>query len=473
VGEQVYAYHAGVPIVSISGGSFYFHTGGDQADGVDPAAEETVADAYRSAVDQIAALPAGTVRGANGLAAALGARQTPTSPGGGTPKPEDEPKPLAACTTPPVRVAKGTSSKSTNEKPKGVAGPASFVPTYDDPQPAYAWEGQYKWRTFSTPSQATGAKLFGTIFAPLSMRKGRPDARFGARRPAVVIGPGSGPGVQAFYQWAARDLAGHGYIAITIDPQGVGYSETFPAGGCSVGAEAHALCPGVPFQQATNYVDGIRSGIDYLLSSEDPWRAHVDPALVGIAGHSLSARGVSWLQGIDARVRAAVAWDNLASDLAGDAGSPSGGGTGGSLIGGEIPGESEPVTPRVPSLGEASDAYGTDNPTNMSPDLKKTGYEVWRAHGMPAMEVVFKGATHDDWAQSATTTAAVAERIQRFEYYTRAWFDRWLLSDASATTRLLARSVDGQPLSEELSTKFHSAAFLDGHDCPNLSEGCS
>jgi hypothetical protein len=29
------------------------------------------------------------------------------------------------------------------------------------------------------------------------------------------------------------------------------------------------------------------------------------------------------------------------------------------------------------------------------------------------------------------------------------------------------------PLSEMLSTKFNSAAFIDGHDCPNLAEGCA
>src|SRR4029077_18604510 len=119
----------------------------------------------------------------------------------------------------------------------GLGGVSGQVPTYDEPQPRYPWEGQYQWRTFSTPSRATGAKLFGTIFAPLQLGRGQPDARFGTRRPAVVIGPGSGPGVQAFYQWAARDLAGHGYIAITIDPQGVGFSETFPAGGCGLSSE--------------------------------------------------------------------------------------------------------------------------------------------------------------------------------------------------------------------------------------------
>ncbi|MCW3018272.1 MAG: hypothetical protein JWN10_580, partial [Solirubrobacterales bacterium] len=278
-----------------------------------------------------------------------------------------------------------------------------------------------------------------------------------------------------FYQWSARDLAGHGYIAITIDPQGVGFSETFPAGGCSVSIEAgpNGLCPGVPFQQSGNYIDALESGVDYALSEADPWHRHVNPSLVGIAGHSLSARAASWLQGEDTRVRALVAWDNLASHLQGDAGSPSGGGIAGSLIGGELPSESEPVTPRVASLGEASDNKGTTEPTNEDPNQKKTAYELWRANRVPAMEVVFKGASHLDWGQSSTTTEKKAEELQHFEYYTRAWFDRWLLGDASATERLLAPMVDGVPLAEVISSKFNSAAYLDGHDCPVLTEGCS
>ena len=474
VGEQVYAYDAGIPVVSVSGGSFYFHTSGDQVAGVDPTEEERVAQAYRSSIEQIAALPPGTVVAANGVAAELGAHQTPTSPGGGKPIAADEPKAVEKCPTPHIRHG-GTSAASTDERPLGVSAGLGLVPTYDEPFPSYPWEGQYRSRTFTTPSRATGAELYGTIFAPLDMGKGMPDSRFGSRRPVVVIGPGSGPGDQAFYQWSARDLAGHGYIAITIDPQGVGFSETFPAGGCSVSIEAgpNGLCPGVPFQQSGNYIDALESGVDYALSEADPWHRHVNPSLVGIAGHSLSARAASWLQGEDTRVRALVAWDNLASNLQGDAGSPSGGGIAGSLIGGELPSESEPVTPRVASLGEASDNKGTTEPTNEDPNQKKTAYELWRANRVPAMEVVFKGASHLDWGQSSTTTEKKAEELEHFEYYTRAWFDRWLLGDASATERLLAPMVDGVPLAEVISSKFNSAAYLDGHDCPVLTEGCS
>jgi hypothetical protein len=350
----------------------------------------------------------------------------------------------------------------------GVSVALGQVPSYDQPYPAYSWEGKWQSATFTYPSNATGACLSGTVFAPASLKSGYPDARFGARRPAVVIGPGSGPGVEAFYQWSARDLAGHGYVAVTIDPQGVGNSATFGSPACKApsASDPTGACPGVPFQQAMNYVDGIETGLTFLTSAYDPYRSSVDPRELGVAGHSLSARAVSYAQMIDRRIKAIVAWDNLASNLDGDAGSPSGGGVAGDLIGGELPGNSTPVTPKVPSLGEASDARGTTEPTNSSPDQKKTAYEVWRHAGVPSMEVVFKGATHDDWAQSKLTTSDT--KLREFEYYTRAWFDRFLLADTGATARLLAATVDGQPLSAMLSSTFHSAASLDGIDCENL-----
>jgi hypothetical protein len=283
--------------------------------------------------------------------------------------------------------------------------------------------------------------------------------------------PGSGPGVQSFYHWAARDLAAHGYVAVTIDPQGVGRSETFGRDGCDP-AGGIAACPGVPFQQAGNYVDALQSGIDYVLSSRNPWRAAVDANEVGIAGHSLAARAASYLQGVDRRVKAVVAWDNLASDLQGDSGSASGGGAAGALIGGELPGQGTPVRPRVPALGQANDNPGSTQPANRDPDLKKPGFALWRKSGQPSMELAFAGAGHLDWAQTHTTSAAKKVLFKRFAYYTRAWFDRWLRHDRSATARLLARKVDGVDLPTLLSSKFRSAAFLDGRDCADLAKAC-
>jgi hypothetical protein len=172
-------------------------------------------------------------------------------------------------------------------------------------------------------------------------------------------------------------------------------------------------------------------------------------------------------------VGALVAWDNLASDLQGDAGSPSGGGAAGSLIGGELPGGSMPVTPRVPALGEANDKTGTTEPANTDPDQKKTAFSTWRAAGQPAMQVVFTGSGHLDWAQAPSNrTAAKEAELKLFEYYTRAWFDRWLRGDTGADRRLLARTVDGKPVGDVLSDKWRSGAAFDGRDCADVRAGC-
>jgi hypothetical protein len=91
------------------------------------------------------------------------------------------------------------------------------------------------------------------------------------------------------------------------------------------------------------------------------------------------------------------------------------------------------------------------------------------------METVFKNASHLDWAQSINNSKSDEPSLEAFEYYTRAWFDLYLRHDRAATARLLARTVDGKPLSTLLSSQFLSAAFLPAEhvDCPDLVETCA
>jgi dienelactone hydrolase len=338
---------------------------------------------------------------------------------------------------------------------------ASFsdpVPVYEDPPPAYAWEGDWQSQNVTFPSRATHATLTGVLFAP----KVLPAHVV----PVVVITPGSGPGKQSDYQWAARDLAGHGYVTLTVDPQGVGGSAPFGDPPCTTSG-----CPGVPFQQADNYTDATESGIDFVLSPANPWRAITDDQHVGAAGHSLSARAVSYLQGVDPRIKAIVAWDNLASDLAGDDGSPSGGGAQGAVLGGELPGASEPVTPRVPAMGQASESGGAPSPQGVDPEVKKTAFSAWQKKGIPSMELVFAGAAHADWAQGAASAVKSKESsLKNFEYFTRAWFDLFLRHDVTAVPRLFAPVVDGVARQDLLSSEYRSAAFLPDQavSCPDL-----
>jgi hypothetical protein len=100
VGEQAYPYHAGVPIVSISGSSYYFHTRGDEPDGVDEPLLASMAAGFRGSVDYVERLPAGSIPAANGVAAAAGAQQNPNpTPSGssGAGNPAYQPTPVSSC----------------------------------------------------------------------------------------------------------------------------------------------------------------------------------------------------------------------------------------------------------------------------------------------------------------------------------------------------------------------------------------
>ncbi len=333
--------------------------------------------------------------------------------------------------------------------------PSGAGSAIDGPAPAYDWQGDWQSCEVLFVSKLHGSQLYGVLFAPKNIDLARD------KLPVVVIAPGSATGVQSQYQWSARDLAGHGYLALTVDPQGVGRSEAV-----------------APPQTADNYIDAVVSALDYLLSAENPLRANVDAARMGAAGHSLSARVVSFLQGEDTRLQAIVAWDNLSSTVEGDAGISSGGGTCGAVIGGEVPLGSRPARQRVPAMGQASDAPGGCT-QDTDPEVKKTGYNTWRNAGISSMQIVVQGKAHADWAQSlvadASSESPKSKELQLFQHYTRAWFDLWLKQDPRAIAALTASQVFENTLQTIYSVDFRSALFLPnaGIDCPDiLSGGC-
>jgi hypothetical protein len=73
-GEQTNAYAAGIPTVSFSGASLFFHTAGDLPATVDPTILTEDADAFRRSVDTITAIPAGALKANNAHAAELGSK---------------------------------------------------------------------------------------------------------------------------------------------------------------------------------------------------------------------------------------------------------------------------------------------------------------------------------------------------------------------------------------------------------------
>lgn len=76
-GEQTYAYAAGIPMVSFSGSSLYFHTAGDLPSAVDPTILAKDADAFRRSVDTITSTGPGQLKAANGEAEAYGGAINP------------------------------------------------------------------------------------------------------------------------------------------------------------------------------------------------------------------------------------------------------------------------------------------------------------------------------------------------------------------------------------------------------------
>jgi hypothetical protein len=72
-GEQTNAYVAGIPTVSFSGASLWFHTAGDLPSTVDPTILTKDADGFRRAVDTITAIPPGVLKAENHHAEELGA----------------------------------------------------------------------------------------------------------------------------------------------------------------------------------------------------------------------------------------------------------------------------------------------------------------------------------------------------------------------------------------------------------------
>jgi dienelactone hydrolase len=274
-----------------------------------------------------------------------------------------------------------------------------------------------QFRAVAVP-QRGGGTLEGALFAPDPALQTGPC-------PVVSMLPGGGAPLTSV-EWAARRLAGSGYVVLV----------TRPAAGGS----------------ASSYHLAAVSGIDFLASEANPVRGRSDTAAVGVAGWSLGARALTRTQAEDPRVDALVAWDNLAVSDAGDEGSPACGNVPGTVY-----------APRVPALGQASETCA-----DKGADAKKTAFLAWRAREVPAMQVVFAGATHFLWS------AAGPERDHALSHhYTRAWLDLWLKGDAEARQRLLARGVSGEPLERLLSARFRSAVYLPGADCADLRAGCT
>ncbi len=259
-----------------------------------------------------------------------------------------------------------------------------------------------------------GAQLRGHLWLPPASVP-KPKGGY----PGVVITDGSVQAYEQLYYWAAQGLAQYGYQVLTYDVQGQGDSDLLPAS-CTPSS-----CPGVPYQQNYNFHQGAEDSLSWFLSAKNPGRASLDASKVGIAGHSAGASAVSWVGQCDSRVKAIVAWDDLAvvdpkqctTDVT-------------------IPKAYQAKTLHTPALGTTNDyefnvqpATTVPNPhgdTNTGGLNGDSGYVSLAKAGVDSQLVSFRNGTHLTYSYIPLVLPS-NQLSERFAfYYTLAWFDAYL-----------------------------------------------
>ncbi|MGH8431931.1 MAG: alpha/beta hydrolase family protein, partial [Solimonas sp.] len=147
------------------------------------------------------------------------------------------------------------------------------------------------------------ARLSGRVWRPKNVAAGR-------TLPGVVITNGSLGGPEPTYWWAAQALVRAGYMVLSYDPRGQGRSDfVTPTGGLGTNANAEVFwinqVDAIDFLHSTPtklYPNNVSCAGTYPtpVAPYNPEYALLDPARLGIAGHSYGAIGVSVVQGYDA-----------------------------------------------------------------------------------------------------------------------------------------------------------------------------
>ncbi|HEY1593440.1 MAG TPA: hypothetical protein VGF81_16700 [Solirubrobacteraceae bacterium] len=356
-----------------------------------------------------------------------------------------------------------------------------------------------------------GATLSGHVWATVAGP---------AKRPGVVITNGSVQADEQMYWYAAQTLAKAGYVVLTFDPQGQGMSDTFGAG-----ADRNE---GFPAQSdGRPFYDGTADAIDFFLSTPahpyEPVRScstgtsHTDkqnrrvkegldaaynpfwqllsPSELGIAGHSYGAAGVSYIGQWDPRVKAIVAWDDLGGPGPNDAPVPGAAPGAPSQTIGEQGCPADPAARttaplHAPALGMSAD-YGLPPAPNTqlpNPDGKSTWSVNYSKAGVDTGEIIVRGGSHLDFSFIPNQAFGASLRgPDMIDWYTIAWFDRYVKHSPSAdrellTTRWLhdATEASVDPNHDGNAFSFYYYSRLDLHlsggqkvDCEDLRDGCS
>ncbi len=336
-----------------------------------------------------------------------------------------------------------------------------------------------------------------------------------AKRPGIVITPGSVQADEQLYWYAAQALAKAGFVVLTFDPQGQGMSDTFGA--------APDTLEGVPAQtDGRPFYDGTEDALNFLLSTPghpykpvpscttgtshaakqkarvkagldsayNPFWRLLNPREIGLAGHSYGAAGVSYIGQWDRRVKAIVAWDNLGGPGPNEGSIPgSSGGTIGEAGCPADPAARKPVRITKPALGMSAD-YGlppTPNTSRPHPEAKSAWSLAYSKAHVDTGEIIVKGGSHLDFSFIPNPAFGASLRgIDMITWYTVAWFEKYLKHDPAADKMLLTKRWQHDPISAEVDPGHDGNAFsfyyrsrlyfhlANGHlfDCENLRAGC-
>ncbi len=339
-----------------------------------------------------------------------------------------------------------------------------------------------------------------------------------AHRPGIVITNGSVQADEEMYWYAAQTLAKAGYVVLTFDPQGQGQSDTF--------GQAPDQNEGVPAQtDGRPFYDGTEDAIDFLTSTPshpyqpvpscstatshaakqnarvaagldsgfDPFWQLLNPAEIGLVGHSYGAAGVSYIAQWDPRVKAMVALDNLggpgpkAGAVPGSGPSPQGSiGEAGCPA---APRDRTTVPITKPALGISAD-YGlppTPNTSLPDPRFKEQESVAYSRARVDSGEIVIRGGSHLDFSFIPNQAFGASLRgADVTDWYTTAWFDKYLKHQGAADAALLSDRWRADPVEAHVDPNHDPNAFsfyyysrLDIHrangrvwDCEDLRDGC-
>ncbi len=337
-----------------------------------------------------------------------------------------------------------------------------------------------------------------------------------AKRPGIVITDGSVQADEQMYWYAAQALAKDGYVVLTFDPQGQGQSDTF--------GQAPDTQEGFPAQtDGRPFYDGTEDAIDFLLSTPshpfepvpscstgtshaakqnarvaagldaayNPFWQMLNPKQIGLAGHSYGAAGVSYIAQWDPRVKAVVAWDNLGGPGPKDGSVP---GTKASSGIGEAacpadPADRTTVPITKPGLGISAD-YGLPPLPNLSlpdPNGKSVWSHAYSQDGVDSGQIVIRGGSHLDFSFIPNPAFGASLRgPDLIDWYTTAWFDKYLKHASGADARLRSTRWLDDPIEQRVDPNHDGNAFsfyyysrlaihlANGQpwDCEDLRDGC-